>query len=121
MNKIRIGYVKWSPVEQRVLIMPMEVNNELETFQTLVGGYIEHVALNDHIDLICDEEAKLKDRKPLAVLEWNGLITDTINGDFIICSHDGSELTSIDYDLIVEHFSSFFDYEDRLLLRLHLG
>lgn len=37
----------------------MEVEDKLESYQKLVGGYIEMVYLTDDVALICNEEGKI--------------------------------------------------------------
>ena len=39
---------------------PIKVKNELETFQKLVGGYIEIVNIGHHVVVVCDEEGRIK-------------------------------------------------------------
>ena len=36
------------------------INNELETLQKIVGGYIETVTLADDFVVICNEDGKIK-------------------------------------------------------------
>ena len=55
MEKIRVLYKKVGECPEL-----LEVPNELESFQQLVGGYIETVPLFPSVLAICDEEGKLK-------------------------------------------------------------
>lgn len=36
------------------------INNELETLQKIVGGYIETITIADNLVIVCNEEGKLK-------------------------------------------------------------
>lgn len=38
------------------------IENKLESFQKIVGGYIETAQLTDEVVLICDEEGRLKNK-----------------------------------------------------------
>lgn len=56
-----------------------EIEHTLENLQSLVGGLIEFINLEDDIDIICNEEGKLKN------LEFNRILgNDIIAGTFII-------------------------------------
>lgn len=63
-----------------------EIENDLETIKSLVGGYIEVVGMEENILLICNEEGKL-----------NGLPSnfsighDTIVGTAVFVAFDGKE------------------------------
>lgn len=68
----------------------MTINRRLETFQGLVGGWIEGLTLNDQISCYINEEGKLKGL-PLNVLgdlAVRMLLTDDgyslLQGDFIV-------------------------------------
>ena len=69
-----------------------EIKNELQELQTIVGGYIEVLRLDDDVLLICNEEGKLQGLKPNFSM---GL--DTIVGTAVFVSFDGKEdFTSLD-------------------------
>lgn len=64
-----------------------EIENNLETLQQLVGGYIEVVPYKDNIVIICDEEGKLKGKEinisfSYDVIAGNCLFVGTNEGDF---------------------------------------
>lgn len=58
-----------------------EIANDLPTIQSLVGGYIESVTLDD-IVLICNEEGKLLRMEPNLYVE---AIDDVICGPVVFC------------------------------------
>lgn len=65
-----------------------EIENNLETLQQLVGGYIEVVPYKDNIAIICDEEGKLKGKEinisfSYDVIVGNCLFVGTDEEDFI--------------------------------------
>ena len=72
---------------------PREFNieNNLETLQRIVGGYIEVVQLACGIIAICDEEGKLKGEEPNYWLP-NG---DCLVGTIIFCSTKGEEFSGL--------------------------
>lgn len=76
------------------------IENELETLQKMVGGYIEAVpfpAGND-ILLICNEEGKLMKLKPNFTVAYNlkgKEVCDYIVGDVLFVSVDGEEFGSL--------------------------
>lgn len=75
-----------------------EVQDELKTFQNIVGGYVECVGLpgNDEIDIICNEEGKLdKLAGNFFVPEYEDCIVGTVfavgynnEGDWISITDD---------------------------------
>ena len=76
----------------KVLLFPvkaapqvMDIAGGLDPMQSLVGGYIENVTLEEGVGLICNEEGKLKDL-PLnrRVEELN----DVIRGPFFISRYN---------------------------------
>lgn len=99
MSKIKVLYCPtWADPEI------VEIENELEVMQRLIGGYIECVTLQDEPELVlvCDEEGLLKQRDVnLSVpdLRQFGALRSPIVGDCFICGVDGEgEFTSIPED-----------------------
>lgn len=86
----------------------MDIQNDLETLQRMVEGYIEHVAMYDHGDqatcgLIINEEGKLHGMEPNFKL-----YTDMILGPAIFVGEAGVEFTDLseeDADMIMQHFT----------------
>lgn len=66
-----------------------EIENTLEAFQEIVGGYIETQPVDDDILMIVNEEGKLLSLLPN--FAWRG---DYIVGPAIFCRTDGEEFTS---------------------------
>ena len=75
---------------------PREFNieNQLETLQYIVDGYIEVVQLGCDILAIVDEEGKLKGKEPNYLLP-NG---DCLVGTIIFCSTKGEEFAGLSED-----------------------
>lgn len=89
---IKIVYKK--PQEKAVV---MEIENTLESFQELIGGYIETISVNDKGDIVMlfDEEGKLKD------LEKNVLLGDTsIVGNVIFALRGDEDIESLTDEMI---------------------
>lgn len=86
----------------KILVKPVgempyitDVKDDLDTYQFIVGGYIECVYLDGCV-LVCDEEGKLK-HKPINVYTpWN----DPIVGTFFVCGVDGEDFSDIPYGLV---------------------
>lgn len=79
-----------------------EISNDLATFQKLVGGYIEVIALSDRLMIICNENGKLEG------LEGNRRFKNNIIvGDFFIAADGGDgDFTSLtDDEINAFHFS----------------
>lgn len=93
-----------------------EISNDLATFQKLVGGYIEVIALSDRLMIICNENGKLEG------LEDNRRFkNDIIVGNFFIAADGGDgDFTSLTDDEInmlykkfeTPHFISPAEVED---------
>lgn len=82
-----------------------EVENNLQVFQTLVGGYIEVVCIDLGVCLVCNEEGKLQG------LPVNfGLGHDTINGTAIFVADNGkgdfTDLTDEQIDFVMSAFNN---------------
>lgn len=67
----------------------VEVENELEVFQHIVGGYIETTGYKNLV-IICNEEGKLRGLEPNVVLGKNMLV-----GTIIVCGASGDEFTDV--------------------------
>lgn len=67
-----------------------EIENTLEAFQEIVGGYIEVMPLTERLVLIVNEEGKLKGLEPNMYV--NG---DCLVGTVIVTAVDGEEFRSL--------------------------
>lgn len=67
----------------------IQIKNELEEMQALVGGYIEVLALEAGVSIVCNEEGKIN-RLPLnrALRTEEGEIWEIIAGTFFIAGDD---------------------------------
>ena len=72
-----------------------EIDNTLETYQGIVGGWIRSVyPFNDEdgpVCVICNEEGKNIGLAPNRALEYNGEIYDVICGTFFVAGIENSE------------------------------
>ena len=85
-------------IRKEVLKAPevIEINNDLESLQEAVGGYIETVTFKDFI-VICDEEGRLKDKKPNCVI--SNKYTVPFWGTIIAVGDDGDDFKDIEISL----------------------
>lgn len=72
-----------------------DIENDYETMKEIVGGYIEPVYLPNGIILIVNEEGKLMGLPIVGLLEWEGKLQDTINGQCILCADGGEDFTGL--------------------------
>ena len=100
-----------------ILVRPLshpisfETDDSLSSLQKLVDGYIEAIyPFDDHVAIICNEEAKLRDDllPNRALYDENGRVYDIIFGDFFIClaRPDSENFESLTEDLI----NKYLDY-----------
>lgn len=68
----------------------VDIKNELEVMQEIVGGYIEVVPLGKHV-IICNEDGKYMNLKDNVIYG-----TDIIVGNIIVCNIIDDEFTDID-------------------------
>lgn len=103
--------------EIRVLIVEPDkkpyqktIKNELKTFQSIVGGYIEVMAIEQGVSIICNEEGKINQmelNRPL--YDSKGKLFDIIAGTFIVAGDDiaSGEFVSLS-DSEVEEYKRCF-------------
>jgi hypothetical protein len=96
----------------KVLVVPVgqspearEIEPALRPMQELVGGFIEAVYLEDYVQLICNEEGKLKGLPPNRSLPE---IRDVVMGDFFVsrvnAEGESVSLTQKDIDKYTARF-----------------
>jgi hypothetical protein len=86
----------------------MEIVNELDALQDLVGGYIEPIRMADGLVMIVNEEGKLHGLEPNFFV---AALNDMILGPAVFCGEDGEEFADInEEDLIV--LQTFFSISE---------
>lgn len=70
----------------------VEVENELEVFQNIVGGYIETTGYKNLV-IICNEEGMIRGLPPNVLLGRNFLY-----GTIIVCGASGDEFSDVPID-----------------------
>ncbi len=87
MKKINVITLKCSSIPKVELI-----ENNLKSFQTLVGGYIETVNIGNNIHIILNEEGKLIGLEPNLIY-----FNDIIMGDvvFVAVDNENEDFTSL--------------------------
>lgn len=95
-------------VEAGKLPITQYIGTDLKSMQTIVGGYIEEINLDDSAVLVCNEEGKMQG------LEANRRVgNDVIAGTFFIAGDDGSEdLVSLTDEQIKHYTERFQEIED---------
>ena len=75
-----------------------EFKDSLDVLQEYVGGYIDVVALDYRIDLVINDEGKIKNLPAnRAWTDGNGRVYDIIHGNILCVRHDGDgEFISIE-------------------------
>lgn len=66
----------------------IEMKNELEAMQAIVGGYIEVYPLADNVAIVCNEEGKMNGMELNRPIYHNGEIVEIITGTFFIAGED---------------------------------
>lgn len=103
MSKIRILIVEPNKEPRQV-----KVEHTVQNLQNIVGGLIEIVELEHNVDLICNEEGKLRS------LELNRAITnDIIAGTFFIAGQHKGETISLSRKQIKKYKKRFKLDNDR--------
>ena len=69
----------------------IEVGNELEKLQQLVGGYIETIPYKDNIIILLDEEGRLKDSEDNIVVSKYGMLV----GNIVFVGTKGEDFISL--------------------------
>ncbi len=94
MAKIRVYSM---PVGEKGRIK--EIENDLATFQSEVGGYIEILSIDKEcvLDLICNEEGKIKSLPLNRAWLFEGEVVEVIAGSCFITRHgEDGESTSVE-------------------------
>lgn len=89
----------------------IEIENSLRSLQSLVGGYIEHVNVNERIGMIINEEGKLR-----GMMENFPFRGDTIVGPAVFVGYSGEDFadvpaSSADIRILLKKKRSVTDHE----------
>ena len=77
----------------------VEMENRLEDFQSIVGGYIEVFRLTENILIVLNEEGKLLDLEPNILISNRGY-AELIVGDVVIVGDAGENFGSLNDEQI---------------------
>lgn len=101
---IKVLYI--APLEAPRVI---EIENNLETFQSLVGGYIQTMyPWEDEVAIICDDEGKVKHSPCNRALEdESGEVYDIIAGNFVIVGLTEEGFGNLSDEHIVKYRQKF--------------
>lgn len=90
----------------------VEIENELEVLQKIVGGLIETVyPFEDEVRLICNEEGKLLNLQMNRALYDNGSVYDVIAGDFLVVGMGVEDFCSLTDEQIERYEKRFHQPE----------
>ena len=89
----------------------IEMPNELEAMQAIVGGYIEVYHLADDVAIVCNEEGKITGMELNRPIYHNDEMVDIIAGTFFIAGDDISigEFVSLTDEQIAQYQKQFHD------------
>ena len=89
----------------------IEMPNDLEAMQAIVGGYIEVYPLADNVAIVCNEEGKMNGMELNRPIFRNGEIIEIIVGTFFIAGDDISigEFVSLTDEQIAQYEKQFHD------------
>lgn len=93
--------------------MQKDINNDLKTLQSIVGGYMEVIyPFHDTAGLICNEDGKIL-KLPLnrTIRDEDGRVLDIISGDFIIVGISESDFCDLTDEQIKEYTTMFYKKE----------
>ena len=82
------------------------IENTLYAMQEFVGGPIQCVPLDENLVLVCDEEAKFRNKLPNRFLMFNKSVYDVLCGSFFITRVLGSGDFSCMRDIDIERFQA---------------
>ena len=84
----------------------IEIEHSLEAKQKFVDGYIEVIGIGNGIDLVCNEEGKIKHLQPNVAWIEDEKVIDIICGNCLLCRYnDKGDFVSIK-DEDVEYIKS---------------
>ena len=88
----------------------IEMPNELEAMQAIVGGYIEVYPLAEDVAIVCNEEGKMMGLELNRPVYHNGKMVEIIAGTFFIAGDDISigEFVSLTDEQIAQYSKQFF-------------
>ena len=92
----------------------VEIDDNLASYQKVVGGYIEVVApYSDGVVFVCNEEGKLKGL-PLnrAIRDEDGNVLDIIAGTAFLCDGSGEDLKGLDEHQLEAYLGQFLFPEE---------
>lgn len=97
-----------------VLVEPMEpakvteIDANLETYQKIVGGYIEATyPFDDEVAIICNEEGKMNGMDLNRGITYKGKLVDIIAGPFIVVGLTEDDFGSLSDELAQKYCSRF--------------
>ena len=104
----KLGVIWVQPMREAQVI---EIDNDLESMQELVDGYIEeYMPFEDDAAIVCNEEGKVMGLAPnRAIYDQDGHIQEVICGSFFICHApaDSEEFRPLPEDMKKKYMEKF--------------
>lgn len=82
-----------------------EIEDELEVYHQILGGYFEAIGFDKNQILLCDDEGKLKDLEPNLLVPG-----DVIVGTVIVVGTEGEEFRSLTPEEVTKAIKRLNDY-----------
>lgn len=108
-GKVCIKMMKVLIVEPEKAPREADIENSLESLQSVVGGYIEVTyPFDDSVAIICNEEGKLQGM-PLnrSLCDENGVMYDIVAGTFIVCGLGDEDFSSLPPEMMDKYRDRF--------------
>lgn len=114
----RIKILKIRPMENPEIVSPTDIS--LKWLQEQVGGHIEAVyPFDDPVAIVCDEEGKLKGKRPNRALNKNGHIYDILCGDFLIVSMGDEYFCGLSDEMAIK-YAKYYWYREYIWYDIEL-
>ena len=112
--------IKVLVVEPMMIPKAKEIENDLDIYKEIVGGWIECIyPFNDSVCVVCNEEAKLIGLPLNRELEHNGKVYDIIAGTFFVVGIKGEDFRSLTEEEI-KKYSEYYK-EPKMFIRTNRG
>lgn len=93
----------------------VEIEATLESYQKIVGGYIEAIyPFDENVCLVCNEEGKIDNMRLNRAIRKDGKLLDFIAGTFFVCDCSEEDFGSLT-DEQAKRYMEKFKYPEMLV------
>ena len=96
------------------------IRNTLKALQEIVGGQIEKIYNENGMEILCNEEGKMRGLPFNRAMIYDGQIVDVIAGTFVVVGHVGTEFASLTEEEIEKAIKRYYFGEDFISIGQHL-